>query len=155
MGIEIALGLISLAVGVVGGVAQMNAANDTAAAQKKANDVTNAQQAVNSIEDQRQRVREDRVRRAQIIAQSDAQGTVGSSGEAGALGALDTSFGTLVAQSKGQSNSNAAINKWNQAAADASAQGNTYKALTNLATDSIDTFGTIFKPKSNGSSIFG
>lgn len=152
MGIDpISIGIIvsvaSLAVGVVGGVAAQNSANQAAAAQQEANKVQAAQTQITSQEDVRQKVREERIRRAQIISASTSQGSDASSGEAGAIGSLETNFGNMVSQSQSQSNSNTFINRYNQEATDASESGNTIKAMTTLTQNSLDTFGSIFEPK--------
>lgn len=147
MGVNVILGAISLAVGVIGGVAQAGAAAEAPNAQREANAIQGAQTKTNSLEERRQRVREERVRRAQIIAASEAQGTSGSSGEAGATSSLNTNFGNMISQSSGNSLANTGINAQNQRSADATARGNTIGAFTNLAQNSISTFGTIFDNK--------
>lgn len=144
MGVELVLGVLSLAVGVVGGIAQAGAAQQAVNAQKESNAIAAAQTTTNSIENTRQRVREERVRRAQIIAAAENQGTTASSGESGALGSLGSNFGTLVSNAAGNSNANSGINASNQKAADATAQSNMIGSMTNLAQSSIKTFGTIF-----------
>lgn len=149
MGVEIALGIASLVTGVIGGVAQYNASNTAAANQKSANAVAAAQTEINALEDRRQRIREDRVRRAQIIAASTDQGTNGSSGQSGAVASLDTNFATLIANSSANTVANTAINKYNQAAADAEASGNLIRSITNTAQNSFSTVGTIFDPRNN------
>lgn len=97
MGIEIAFGIASLAVGVISGVNQMNAAAETrkatdkaigkekqaVAAQKEVNNIQLAQQKIIGLEDRRQRIREERVRRAQMMSAAEGTGTSGSSGESG------------------------------------------------------------------------
>jgi len=154
MGIELALGVVSLVVGVVSGVQQANLANQAADAQKAANATSAAQTQVNSQEELRQRVREERIRRAQIIQASTNQGTTGSSGEGGALSSLDTNFGTLVSQSEGQSNTNSIINAYNQRATDLTNQSNILKSLTGTVQTGIDTFGTIFNNSTKNKNIF-
>lgn len=145
--IGIIVSVASLAVGVVGAVASNNASNQAAAAQTEANKVSAAQSTINSQEDVRQKVREERIRRAQIISAATSQGSDASSGEGGAIGSLETNFGTLTSASQGQSNSNSFINRFNQEATDASERGNTIKSMTNLVQNSLDTFGSIFEPK--------
>lgn len=155
MGVELVLGGLSLITGIIGGVAQAGAINDAAAAQKKANSVQAAQTEINSLEDQRQRIREDRIRRANIIAASTNQGSNGSSGEAGALSSLDTNLASIISNSRFNSTANDAVNKYSQESVDASNRSNLIKSIQGTVENSINTVGTIFeKPKTSGN-IFG
>lgn len=161
MGIDpISIGLIlsgvSAVVGVVGNVAAANAANNAAGQQKEANNVANAQQQINSIDDRRQRIREERIRRARIMADAANVGTNGSSGEAGAVGALDTNLAGLVAQSSGQGKANAGINTLSQSAADFNNQAQFISGIAGGIQNGLDRFQTIFdqKPKASDQDIF-
>lgn len=147
MGLEVIFGVISAVVGVVGGIAQANAASQAAAAQKEANNVQSAQQKVASAESRRQKVREERIRRAQIIASSENSGTTNSSGSLGAQGALATNLAGMVSFSQGESRANSAYNSNMQRAADFTSQANTIGAWTNTIQNGIGGFQTIFDKK--------
>jgi len=68
-----------------------------------AEEVQRAEQEASLRESRRQEVREGRVRRAQLVAQSEGQGTSGSSGELGALSALAASIQGNLGFQSGQS----------------------------------------------------
>lgn len=146
MGLEIGVIIagISAAVGVVGQVAASGAAAASAAAQKEANAIGAAQTKVDSLESRRQRIREERIRKAQILAASENTGTSGSSGQIGAIGALSTNIGGLIAQSSGQSKTNAGINKNNQKAADYDTQAQIISGFTGAIQNGLNSFGSIF-----------
>lgn len=148
MGLELILGVASLAVGAISGINQMNAANqsasfarESAAAQKESNTITRAQQQVSSLENRRQRIREERVRRAAMISGAAASGTSDSSGLSGALGALGSNYGTLVSQQYGETKSIEGINKYNQKSIDL----DTEARVTRANADAFSSFMGIFQ----------
>lgn len=143
MGISIILGVLSAVAGVVGAVSQAKAAKEQAAAQREANEITTAQQEVNSRESKRSKVRESRIRRAQILAQSENVGSAESSGEVGAIGALNTNLSGVFGQSVGQSKSNENINVQNQKAADAGAKAAKIGAFTGAVQSAFGAFGKL------------
>ncbi len=144
MGIETIIAGLSAVVGVIGGIAQANATSSAAAAQKEANAIEGAQNAVASTNSRRERVREQRIRRAQILAASENQGVTGSSGQIGAVGALSTNLATMVSTSLGESKANAGINKNLQAAADFTSQANMIGAWTDTIQTGLGGFKSIF-----------
>lgn len=144
MGIGLILAGISAVVGVVGGIAQASAASRAAAAEREANAVSGAQQEVASRESRRQRVREERIRRAQILAGAENTGTNASSGALGATGALASNLGGIFAQSRGESAANRGINANLQRAADFTSRANTIGTLTNTVQQGIGGFASIF-----------
>lgn len=146
MGIEVALVIagISAIVGLAGAVASADAAAKSAAAQKEENDITLAQGKIQTLESRRQKVREERIRRARIIAASENTGTGSSSGAAGAVGALSTNLSGMVASASGQSKANEGINKQNQIATDADQNARTISAFTGAIQGGLGSFKTIF-----------
>lgn len=144
MGLELILGGLSALVGVIGGIAQASATRDAANAQREANNIQGAQQENASVESRRQRIREQRVRRAQIIAASENQGTTASSGQVGAVGALSTNLAGLVGNSLGESRANAGVNRQSQRAADSTADANMIGAWTSTIQQGIGGFQSIF-----------
>lgn len=144
MGIELVLAGVSAVVGVVGGIASASAASRAAAAEKEANAISGAQQEVTARESRRQRVREERIRRAQILAGAENTGTSGSSGQVGAVGALSSNLGGIFAQSQGESAANRGINANLQRAADFTSKANTISTLTNSIQQGFSGFASIF-----------
>lgn len=144
MGIELIVTGLSAVVGAIGTIASTSALSAAADDNRKANAVQGAMQKTDSIESRRQRIREQRIRRAEIIAMSENSGTTGSSGQVGAIGALSTNLAGLIGSSLGQSKGNAAINKFSQSAADNTATANTINAWTNTIQKGISGFGSIF-----------
>jgi len=147
MGIQLILGGLSAIVGVIGGIAQASATASAAAAEKEAREISGAQQETVALESRRQKVREARIRRAQIIAASENTGTTGSSGQVGAVGALSSNLAGLVSSSLGESKANRAINSNLQRAADFTSAGNAFGAWTNTIQAGIGGFQTIFDRK--------
>jgi hypothetical protein len=145
MGIELIVAGLSALVGVVGGIAQANAASAAAGQEREARNIQTAQQKTAGIESRRQRIREERIRRAQIIAASENQGTSNSSGQVGAVGALSTNLSGLIGSSLGESKANQAVSDRLQNAADFTAQGNTMGAWTNTIQQGLGGFQSIFQ----------
>lgn len=144
MGIELVLAGLSAVVGVIGGIAQANATASAANAQREVNNIQGAQQETAAAESRRQRIREQRIRRAQIVAASENQGTSASSGQIGAVGALSTNLAGLIGNSLGESRANAGVNRNSQRAADFTANANMIGALTNTVQQGIGGFQSIF-----------
>lgn len=83
---------------VYSAVQQKKAANAQIKAQKEASAVSTAQQRAQDLAARRQSLREERIRRAQIMQASEAQGTSGSSGELGSVASLGTQLGTNMSE---------------------------------------------------------
>lgn len=163
MGLELIISGISALVGVFGAIGQMDAANrsnaaqqQAAAAQKEANAVQAAGQENVAAESRRQRVREARIRRAQVIAASENAGTNQSSGQIGAVGALSTNLAGLLGNSLGEGATNRGINAANQRSADfmgiarqAEQDGATIGAWTNTIQSGLGGFQSIFDKKNS------
>lgn len=95
------IALVGLAVSGVGMIAQNIQANksyrlqqEAAQEQQKAGAQQSAQNAQSAALERRQQVREERVRRAQILNQAELTGTSGGSGEAGAIGGMSQQLGS-------------------------------------------------------------
>jgi flavin-dependent dehydrogenase len=146
MGVEVALIIagISAIVGIAGAVASADAAAKSAAAQKEVKDITLAQGKVQTLESRRQKLREERIRRARIIAASENTGTGSSSGASGSVAALSTNLQGMVASASGQSKANEGINKQNQIAIDADQNARTIGAFTGAIQGGLSSFKTIF-----------
>lgn len=144
MGLELIIGGLSALAGVVGGIGQAIAASNAAAREREANAIQSAQQQVAGAESRRQRIREERMRRAMILASSENTGTTGSSGQIGAVGALSTNLQGLIGSSLGESKANAAVNRNLQSAADFEAQGKAIGAWTDVFQSGLKGFQTVF-----------
>lgn len=153
MGIELALIGLSVAIGAVGTVATINASNQAAKAQKEARNIQTAQQKNEAAVSRRQAIREDRIRRARILAAAENSGTGASSGSVGAIGALDTNLSGLLGASLGQSKANAGINKQLQKGADAEQFAANVGAVTTLLQGGLDAFGQGYRNQ-NQKSVF-
>ncbi len=147
MGIELVLGALSIAVGVIGGIAQASSTAAAASEQREARNISGAQDKIRSMEDRRARIREDRIRRAQLLAASENTGTTGSSGQIGAIGALSTNLAGLVGSSLGESRANEAINGAVQRSADHQSTANQIGAWTNTIQGAIGGFSSVFDKK--------
>lgn len=147
MGIELIIGGLSAIVGIVGGIAQAGAMSAAASREKEARAIQGAQQQTAGSESRRAKIREERIRRAMLLASSENQGTSGSSGEIGAVGALSTNLAGLIGSSLGESKANAGVNRNLQGAADATARANTIGAWTNTIQTGLSGFQSIFDQK--------
>lgn len=116
MGLELLLGIGSLAVGMIGAGQAASASKKSLAAQKEANNITIAQGKVDNAENRRQLLREERIRRAKLAQGSQNAGVSGSSGELGAAGAMTTNVDTITSASSGATKTAEGINKWQQKA---------------------------------------
>lgn len=168
MGIEIAFGIASLALGVISGVNQMNSANETriatdkaigkekqaVKAQKEVNRIQVAQQKIVGLEDRRQRIREERIRRAAMESAAEGTGTSGSSGESGGISALGANLGTLVGSQRTATRANKGINANNQKALDLSTEGNAIMARARAAAGEADAFSSFLGVFQSGFNAF-
>lgn len=143
MGVELIIGAVAAAASVVTGVKSMSAAKKAADERKEANKVANAQAQVDSANARRKAAREARVRRAQILQQSEnaGLGTQGS-GTVGATGVVTTNLGSNIGAASGQTNSINAINKRNQAASDYDFKSAQWSAYGNIFNSALGAFST-------------
>jgi hypothetical protein len=102
---------------------QAKAAERAGKKDKEARAVASAEQAAQQGENTRAKVREERIRRAQILQSSTNTGATGSSGEIGSIGGLQTSIGANLASAARQGNSANAITGLQQSAADIRSAG--------------------------------
>lgn len=144
MGIEIILGAAALAVGLVSTGVSVNAANQSAAAQKEAQNIQLGQSQVQARENRRQLLREERIRRARILQGSENAGGSGSSGEIGSLGAINTNVSGQIAASAGESKANTGINFQSQKALDYDNKAKQALAWGEVFQGGINSFANIF-----------
>ena len=103
---------------VVGAGASIVGSKQAADAQEEQNEIQSAQQKMNDVSAARRKVKEARVARARLMQSSDAFGTTGSSGEAGALSGLNTQLAGNLARQTGQANTANALSAVSQDLAD-------------------------------------
>lgn len=120
MGIEVALFALAAA-GTAYSIDQQRDAKEAqknaAIEQKKIRNEQRAQNEAQAAQERRKQLREERIRRARIVSSSQAAGTVGSSGEAGALGSLATQLSSNLGANLAAINSAADISLFSQNAA--------------------------------------
>lgn len=130
---------IGLAVGVAGVVASRNQARKAQAAadeSAKWQEQTQAENAASNAREaavaRRQQIREERIKRAQILQASETAGTSDSSGELGATGGMATQLGSNMGQSQGMYLQGQRISYNNQAAANWASRAGTYQNRAGL-----------------------
>lgn len=119
-------------------------AKSAAKKQKEAGQVSAAEQAAQQTAQTRAQIREERVRRAQILQSSESTGVTGSSGALGSVGALQTSVGTNLASASRQAASAQAITGLTQQAADFNAKAREIQAIGSVASSAIMAGGNMF-----------
>lgn len=112
---------------------QSRAAKAAAKDRKEAAAVSQAEQAAQQNQNRRAQIREERVRRAQVLQSSQNTGVSQSSGELGATSALGTLIGGNLAGMQRQKNSAAAIGSLGQSAANSDLRGAQWGAVGNVA----------------------
>lgn len=129
--------ILSLAVGAAGAIAQGVQARKAAKARREAQAVSTAGNNIRDKLARRRAAREERLRRARLVQQSEAAGATGSSGMIGATSALGANFGAATAQQRGQTQVAEGISAANQREADARSRSAQIGAWTNLAQDGL------------------
>lgn len=124
---------------------QKKAASDAKEEERKAKRTAAAEQSAQQAEKTRAQIREERVRRAQIMQSSENTGVTASSGAIGSSGALSTQTGANLASMTRQANSANAITTFNQNAAYALAEGQAksdmWGNIGQVTTSGLDLFG--------------
>lgn len=102
---------------------QRQQAKKAAKERKEERAIAGAEQSAQQMESRRQQLREERIRRAQILQASENTGVAASSGQLGAVSALGTSTGANVASLSRQANTASGISAASQRAANADLRG--------------------------------
>lgn len=145
MGTEVAIaGLIvsALATG-----ASMQQQRKAAKEQKKANKIQTNRELAADAENIRQQVREERIRKAQILQGAENSGTSGSSGTTTAVGALQTETGGNIANIRSDQRAAMSVANRMQSAADAKARANTFASVADLAMTGANAANSFFSPE--------
>jgi hypothetical protein len=129
MGLE----LIAAALTVVSTVASMDAQADARSASRRAQGEQNAQNAMKRAQERRQQIREERVRRSRMLQQSSNSGTIGSSGEIGALSSLATQLSSNLGFNQALFESGQRISQNMQTAANEQGKAATWNDIGRLS----------------------
>lgn len=144
MGVETGLAVAAL---VVGGVSAYEANRQQKKAADKEEDAQAAalaEQKAQQAQQTRAQIREERIRRAQILQSSENTGVSASSGALGSVGALQTNVGANLAAATRSANTTTAITGFQQQAADYRSKANTIQAVGNLTSSAIFAGGGLF-----------
>ena len=164
MGIEVAFGVAALAVGLISGANQMRSAGETRAAtnnavaadkkaaeaQKETNRIIQAATKNNSLEQRRQKIREERLRRAQLLQAGENTNGGGSSGESGAISSLSANLAGQVAGSRSEGRANTGVNKYQQKSLDYQIQSRSIMANAAADAAEADAFSSFLNIFSTG-----
>lgn len=130
------VGLAASAVGTVGGLYMQSQANsaarDAAGAQRRAAGVSVAQNAAQASAERRQQVREERIKRAQILNSATNTGVSDSSGEQGALSGMGTHLGANLGANQASVGLGRLQSGFLQQSANAQTRANQYGNYGNL-----------------------
>ena len=112
-------------------------------AQKKSASEQKAANAAQAAQERRAQIREERVRRARIIQAGENTNTVGSSGEAGALGSLSTQLGSNLGFNAGAIQRANNMSIFNQQAANYQGAAQRNQAIGSLSMSIFSAAGGI------------
>lgn len=144
----VAVAVVALAVTAAASYEQSRQAKAAAKDRREAASITRAEQAAQQNQSRRQQVREERVRRAQILQSAQNTGVSQSSGELGATSALGSLISGNLASMSRQNNSVQGIGAANQSAADADLRGAQWGAIAGF---SSSVFGAALGGITSGS----
>lgn len=140
--ISAAISAVGVVGGFLGGKKQAKFSAQGAKARKEGADITAARGQIDDRFARRQKTREERVRRAQIVASAEGAGVTGSSGAIGAISVLGTNTGGAIAGSLGAAKARQGVGQANQAAANATASQQQSASQANLFAAGIGAFQT-------------
>lgn len=138
MAVSTTTALIASAVVAAGSAYSQHRQGQKAAdAQKEASRIGSNQAQIEQQAQRRQAVREERIRRAQILQASETSGTAGGSGETGSVGALGSLTASNLASSHSADRTSARLTSLGNRVASANQRANTAGAVGSVA-------GTVF-----------
>lgn len=159
--IAVAAVVVSAAVSYKSQQAQKEAAKKAQRKEEEAKKVSQAEQVVQQREKTREQIREERVRRAQILQSSENTGTGGSSGSAGSTGALNTALGANLSSMTRQGKAANVITNLQQGAANdlrdgqnKAARYNTIGAVAQAGFSAYGAFATATPAVAGGTDNF-
>lgn len=133
MGIAVGVAVVALAVGVQQADEQKSAARRGLKIQERQSDIQEAAEKIQLNQSRRQQLREERVRRAQILQRAEGAGVSGSSGVTTAISSISSRVGSNIAFQTGQGEAAEAISNLGVKAAGARARSTIAGARSNLA----------------------
>jgi len=147
MGLEtLALGSLGLSLGST--VASVLSGKEAAEEEQKAREQQAAGEKIQLAESRRQQIRQERVRRSQILQRAENLGVGKSSGETGAVGSLATQTAGALGFQFGQGKVAEAVTRSLSKASEASTDASTFAAVAGLSNTIFSQSGgfeTIFK----------
>lgn len=139
------LSLATTAVGTVASISQQQAGRrDAERAQNEQRKINAEQSASNTMQqdrERRQQVREERIRRSQILNAAEQTGSSGSSGESGALGGMATNLGANMGVNQSSAIRGQTITGFAQKAADYKTDAQSHQGRASMW-NSVGGFGT-------------
>lgn len=136
------MGAVAAAIAVVGVVMAHNQQKRAAREQREQNEISLATQKAVDIENRRKLLREERIKRASILAQSFNMGTSGSSSEITGTSNLSTNVASSIANQTGQQMSASAITNSMNIQANHLSKAQDWQAISNLSMQAAGTFDT-------------
>lgn len=136
------MGIIGLLLTVVSTAAQISSQRKAAKAQREARAISTASQDISDRLSRRKLAREERIRRARLLAGAEANGGIGSSSFLGAQSALSANTDSAIAEQSGQSIAAKGISAANQRAADAETKYNQWTAFQGLIQSGTQLYKT-------------
>jgi len=135
---------------------QKKQAGKQADAQNKIRNEDIASNKAKQMAERRQQIREERIKRSRVLAASEASGTVGSSGEAGAIGSMNTQLGSNVGTNQSMIQSGQRVSVFAQDAASAQLAGQQAGMFGQLVNAAAPVAGSIFStsPSTSSGSVF-
>lgn len=125
---------------VVGAGASIYQGNKAQSAQRRAQAEQRAGNKAQSMQERRNQLREERQRRATLLASSVAMGTAGSAGEMGAEGSMSTKLGTNLGMNLGMLQTAQNISIFQQQASDYLNRAQTARAIGGAVSSSAMGF---------------
>ena len=123
--------------------------------QRRAQGVATAQNAQQAAQERRQQIREERIKRASILQQSENTGTATSSGEVGSLGGMQTHLGANLGFNQGAFMAGQQISGFNQSSANHMQTAQSAQGRAGMWGQVSSIGGSIFGQAGGWQTLFG
>ena len=130
---SVVIGAIATAITGANYIQQRKAERKSQAAQREARRIQKAEQTNENARQRAASAREERIRRARVMASASGSGALRSSGAFGAASALGSNFASVVARQSARATSANAMTDQNQKLADAQSSSRRSQATADLA----------------------
>lgn len=140
------MGTVAAVVAVIGAAESARQTKRAKSRRKEAERIAGGRELAQEGQATRQQIRQERIRRAQIEASAEATGVGGSSGEAGALGALASTTAGNIAFRAGDTLAVQAQTQALSLAAESQQKGATVKGITSAVSSAASVFGGTQQP---------